>query len=377
MYVCILYFPLFVHSTPQVSGPGLQSATVNHLTHVLIELTDSSNRPCSVQQNITAELEHVSEVTSISPSIAVAATSTSQYKVSFTAVSRGQHKLHIRLNDIEINGSPFIMTVYPDPTQLAQPVNVVTGLNYPYGIALNSHGKMIVTQRNDEQCLMSIEEQSIREYGDNPEKMSLPKGIAIDDKDNIYVSSDRKLHKFSSTGQQIKSVGQRGSGEGDFNDPCGVAVHNDCVYVCDRENHRIQIFDLDLNFKRSIGSKGRGEGEFDAPKDIKLDNDGNMYIAEWNNARVQVLDSSGQFIRMFDEENVHHPTALHIIDKHVYVSNIGGNNIVVYDTSGQYIASFGGSGREKGKLMGPRSITSCANGYIYVCDGSNDRIQIF
>ena len=269
------------------------------------------------------------------------------------------------------------MTVYPDPTQLAQPVNVVTGLNHPYGIALNSRGKMIVTQRNDKQCLMSIEEQSIREYGDNPEKMSLPKGIAIDDKDNIYVSSDHKLHKFSSTGKQIKSVGQRGSEEGDFNDPRGVAVHNDCVYVCDRENHRIQIFDLDLNFKRSIGSKGRGEGEFDAPKDIKLDNDGNMYIAEWNNARVQVLDSSGQFVRMFDEENVHHPTALHIIDKHVYVSNIGGDNIVVYDTSGQYIASFGGSGREKGKLMGPRSITSCANGYIYVCDGSNDRIQIF
>ena len=49
--------------TCQVSGPGLKSATVNHPTHVLVELRDSSGRPCSQRQNVTAKLEHVPQAT--------------------------------------------------------------------------------------------------------------------------------------------------------------------------------------------------------------------------------------------------------------------------------------------------------------------------
>ena len=70
-------------------------------------------------------------------------TTPSQYKVSYTAVSRGQHKLHVQVNDREINGSPFTITVYLDPTQLGRPVRVVTDLTTPYGIAYNSRGEMI------------------------------------------------------------------------------------------------------------------------------------------------------------------------------------------------------------------------------------------
>ena len=149
--------------TCHVSGPGLQSTTANHPTHVIVELTDSSNRPCSVPQKVTAQLELISKATPTSGSrwawskkeqnikspevhAAVATTSSSQYEVSYTAISRGQHKLHVRLNDTEINGSPFTMTVYPDPTQLAHPVRVVTGLKGPYGIAFNSCGEMIVSE---------------------------------------------------------------------------------------------------------------------------------------------------------------------------------------------------------------------------------------
>ena len=145
--------------TCQVSGPGLHSATANHPTHVLVELCESSGRPFSLQQNVTAELETVSKATPTSTSVsqwlgtlwskkhvAVVATSPSQYKVSYTAISRGQHKLHVQVNNREINGSPFTMTVYPDPTQLSRPVRVVTGLEGPYGIAFNSRGEMIISE---------------------------------------------------------------------------------------------------------------------------------------------------------------------------------------------------------------------------------------
>ena len=223
-----------VSYTCQVSGPGLHSATANHSTHVLVELSDSSGRPCSLQQNVTAQLELISEATPTSTKssrwpwskkpekhVTVVATSPSQYKVSYTAVSRGQHKLHVQVNNREINGSPFTMTVYPDPTQLGRPVRVVTGLNRPHGIAFNSRGEMIISEWNgDRISIFDIREQKIRTFrsrGDSPEQMKYPRGIAIDDADNIYVSSEHKLQKFTSSGELIKCVGQEGGKEGEFN----------------------------------------------------------------------------------------------------------------------------------------------------------------
>ena len=381
-----------------VSGPGLQSATANHPTHVIVEVSDSSGRPLSWQQNVTAELvpPSTSQATPTSGGLwpwskktlpksdqppAVAVISPSQYRVSYIAVRQGQHKLHVQVNGSEINGSPFTMTVYPDPTQLGSPVRVVTDLNMPYGSAVNSHGEMVVTECGGHRVsVLDIRGQRVRTFGshgDRPEQMICPAGIAVDDVDNIYVSSDHKLQKFTSSGELIKCVGRRGSKEGEFGGPRGVTIHSNQVYVCDHDNHRIQVFDLDLNFIRSIGSHGKGRREFDWPHDVAFDTAGNMYVAENGNKRVQVMDSSGQFIRAFGQEKLSEPTALHIADKYVYVPDWDQDRIAVYQTSGHFFTSFGRDGHGKGELYGPRCITSCANGPIHVCDIWNHRIQIF
>ena len=89
--------------------------------------------------------------------------------------------------------------------------------------------------------------------------------------------------------------------------------------MCDYNNRRIQVFDLDLNFVRSIGSHGTGRGEFDAPYDVKFDTAGNMYVADWGNKRVQVMGISGHFILSLGEGKLVGTAALHIADKFVYV----------------------------------------------------------
>ena len=297
--------------TSQSSGPGLQSATVNHSTHVMVELTDSSGSPASLPQNVTAQLETcLEEATPTTAShktcLSVAMTTPSQYEMPYTAVSRGQHQLHIQVNDRESSGSPFTITVYPDPTQLGRPVRTVTGLSRPYGIAFNSRGEMVVAERgSDRVSVFNDSGQRIRSFGSvgsGPAEMIGPAGIAIDDKDNMYVSSQHKLQKFTSSGELIKYVSQKGRKEREFNDPHGVKLYNNQVYVCDCYNHRIQVFDLDLNFIRSIGSHGTRRGEFDIIDDVKFDSAGNMYVADFGNARVQILDSSGHFIRAIGEE---------------------------------------------------------------------------
>ncbi|CAI8020299.1 E3 ubiquitin-protein ligase TRIM71, partial [Geodia barretti] len=174
--------------TCQVSGPGLTSATVNQPTHVLVKLTDSSGRPYSLPLNVTAQLELVSE--SHTHNEETMPTSRwpwsrkppSQYEVSYTPVSRGQHKLHVQVNDREINGSPFTVTVYPDPSQLGRPVRTLTGLNKPYGIAFNSHQEMIVSECGGHRVsIFDIRGQKIRTFGshdDSPDQMIQPAGIA-------------------------------------------------------------------------------------------------------------------------------------------------------------------------------------------------------
>ena len=310
--------------------------------------------------------------------------SPSRYEVSYTPVSRGQHKLHVQLNDREINGSPFTVTVYPDPRQLGLPVRTVTGLNKPYGIAFNSHQEMIVSENSGHRLsIFDIRGQKIRTFGsrgDSPDQMISPRGIATDDTDNIYVSSNHKLQKFTSSGELIKCIGKKDRKEGEFDNPRGVTLYDNQMYVCDRNNYRIQVFDLDLNFVRSIGSRGKGRGEFNEPYDVKFDTAGNMYVAEWSNGRVQVLDTSGQFIRAFGQEGegkLEGPSGLHIVDKYVYVSDVSGYCIVVYETSGQFVTSFGRCGRNEGEFQYPFCITSYTDGFIYVCDLCNNRVQIF
>ena len=369
----------------QVTGPGIKTATVNCPTHVLVELKDFNGRPCSQKQNVTAKLELQSKATPTSESCkAVYTISPSQYQVSYTAVIRGQCNLHVQVNNREIIGSPFTITVYPDPTQIGHPVRVVTGLNRPYGIVYNSRGEMIVSEFSGHRVsTFDIRGQKIRtfgSYGDSPDQMKYPKGIAVDDMDNIYVSSDHRLQKFTASGELINCVGKEGGKEGEFKDPRGVTFFDNQVYVCDRDECRIQVFNLDLNFVRSIGSRGKGIGEFNAPRNVKFDTAGNMYVADCSNSRVQVLDSSGRFIRAFGEEGegkLQGPSGLHIADKHVYVSDCSADCIVVYENSGKFVTTIGTYGQKEGELHYPFCITSCVNGFIHVCDCWNDRIQIF
>ena len=108
-----------VSYTCHVSGPGLTSTTVNLTTQIL---TDSSGRPHLLPMNATAQLEPFSMATFRWPwskkHVSVTMTTPSRYEVTYTPVSRGRHKLHVQVNDKEIDGSPFTVTVYPDPKQL-------------------------------------------------------------------------------------------------------------------------------------------------------------------------------------------------------------------------------------------------------------------
>ena len=110
---------------------------------------------------------------------------------------------------------------------------------------------------------------------------------------------------------------------------------------------------------------------------VMFDAAGNMYVSEQGNSRVQVMDKQGQFIQKFGEGKLQGASGLHNADKYVYVCDWNSDCIVVYETSGQFVTSFGRPGKNKGEFCGPCSITFCVNGCMYVCDYWMKRVQIF
>jgi len=86
------------------------------------------------------------------------------------------------------------------------------------------------------------------------------------------------------------SWGSEGTGNGQFNRPYGVAVDsNGNVYVADYGNHRIEKFDSGGGFLTKWGNYGTGDGQFTCPEGVAADSGGNVYVADNYNHRIQKL----------------------------------------------------------------------------------------
>ena len=376
--------------TVKVSGAGVETATVKARSQFSIEILYSHGGPCSSSQRVTAEL--ISTTSSSVTKATVVQRSPSTYEVTYTPATRGRHELRVRVNGDEIQGSPFKVVVYPDPTQFRQPVRVIEEVKFPWGVAFNSHGEMYVAElspgrrRGQVAVLDSSGKRisSIGSRGDGPGQFQSPYYIAIDRNDNIYVTSlDKLLQKFNRNGELVKSVGSgsKGSKPGDFNGPRGVKVHQNRVYVCDFHNGRIQLFDLELLFITSFGTRGSGQGQFDMPSDLAFDSQESIYVSELGNNRVQVLDPNGCYLRQFGDKSgpgkLKEPEGIHIAHDCVYVSDRDNHRIAVFQLSGAFLTSFGKEGKGRGEFDNPCGIVFDCNGFLYVCDWWNNHIQVF
>ena len=165
--------------------------------------------------------------------------------------------------------------------------------------------------------------------------------------------------RFNRNGEFVKSIGSgsRGSKPGEFNDPKGVKVHQNQVYVCDFHNNRIQVFDFKLRFITSFGTKGFGEGQYDRHNDLAFDNQGNIYVSEYGNKRVQVLDPNSRYLRQFGDESG--PGELQLpngIQVGLYISDYENHRIAVFQLSGAFLTSVGKEGERRGEFCCPCGI---------------------
>jgi peptidylamidoglycolate lyase len=221
---------------------------------------------------------------------------------------------------------------------------------------------------------------------------AMPHGLTVDRDDSIWVT-DVALHqvfKFSRTGRLLLTLGERGVPGNDpthFNRPTKVAVAADgSFYVADGYgNSRVVKFSRDGAFLLQWGTKGTGPGQFDLPHGIALDRHGRVYVADRGNARIQIFDEAGKYLSEWKGEGFGRPFDVAVgPDETVFVADGGDlpenppdrSAVVVVHPNGSVVERFGSFGAYDGQFYRAHDIAVGKDGAVYVGDATG-RVQKF
>jgi|GEM_PF-323887 len=179
--------------------------------------------------------------------------------------------------------------------------------------------------------------------------------------------------------------GTYGSGDGQFNIPFGVDVDAEGnVYVSDYMNNRIQKFTSTGTYLTQWGSAGSGNGQFDHPRGIAIDAAGNVYVADTNNQRIQKFTGTGTYLTQWGSAGSGNgqfnlPEGIATDGAgNVYVADAHNNRVQKFTGTGTYLTQWGSYGSGNGEFDVSLGVTvDDANNVVYVTDYWNQRVQKF
>jgi hypothetical protein len=161
-----------------------------------------------------------------------------------------------------------------------------------------------------------------------------PHGIHADRDGNVWVvdglgrgSKGHQIIKFSAEGRELMRLGKSGvvgSGPDEFNAPSSIiTAANGDIFVGDghggNTNARIMKFSKDGKLIKTWGKKGSGPGEFDTPHALAMDSQGRLFVADRNNNRVQIFDQEGNYIA--DWKQFSRPSGVYVRNDVIYVAD--------------------------------------------------------
>jgi DNA-binding beta-propeller fold protein YncE len=261
----------------------------------------------------------------------------------------------------------------------------------PYGIAIDSKGLVYVADQRVGAIFIfdpknHDDVQMIRNGYEG--HFGWINGVAIDDDDRLFVS-DAKMHRVLIFNPKHEVEGQLTEG---IQDPVGLAIDttNRFVYVVDTQQDQVLVYDADtLKLLRRIGTGGKNHflttpGDFGAPQCAAVDADGNLYVTDTLNDRVEIFDADGAFVSTFGKAGdgpgyFARPKGIAVdSDGHIWVADQMQDRLQVFNKEGRLLTYIG---QNHGELPGQfRSIVGVAidkQNHVYTSEQEPGRVQMF
>lgn len=279
----------------------------------------------------------------------------------------------------------------------------------PTGLAIDTSGHLVVFRRSyrvwpatgplpdspiTEKTILILDRHSgeiIDSWGEN--LFLMPHGLNVDRNNHVWIT-DCALHQvmeFTHDGKLLRQFGvakEPGADSTHFNLPTDIAfTPSGDFYVSDGYgNSRVVKFSAAGRYLLEWGKPGKGPGEFDIPHGITVGADGRVYVADRENNRVQVFDSTGRFIRQWTDDSFGRICAITndggnfiaVDDKVTAMALVHlGSDVLEFDADGKLLSRFGRSGSYDGHKCWYHDVVTDKEGNIYVADILENTIQKF
>jgi len=248
-------------------------------------------------------------------------------------------------------------------------------------VAVNSRSDVYLLHRGKVPILcFDRDGKFLRGWGD--EYVNTPHGLRIDRDDNIWITDigNHLVLKFSPAGKLLLSLGtadKPGTGLDQFNKPSDIAFGpNGDVFVSDGYvNTRVMQFDARGKFVKTWGKPGTGPSEFDLVHAIKIDSRNRVLVADRENERIQVFNLGGELLTIWKGFA---PYGIDIDrDGTIFVADVVDHKIIQLDDTGKIINIWGEKGEKPGQFQAPHMLAVDVAGNLYVAEVDGKRLQKF
>jgi DNA-binding beta-propeller fold protein YncE len=227
----------------------------------------------------------------------------------------------------------------------------------------------------------------VKHLFDITHNFSEPSDVSVSEDGHIYVVDgvNNKIKVFNKQGEFVFSFGRKGSRHGEFKFPLGIHIDTrDRIYIADSGNHRIQIFNHRGNFLKQINIPSKN-GISSEPTDITVDERRNRcYVVDNNNHYILAYDlSTLKLLNIYGTPGMRKRQFrfpfLTTLDKdgYIYIVDVINTRVQVLNPEGLFVSIIGGWGVEKGEFFRPKGVALDNENRVYVSDSYMGVIQVF
>ena len=210
---------------------------------------------------------------------------------------------------------------------------------------------------------------------------NIPYGVAMSDRGEIAVIDgwNHRVQVFDSNGTFLRSFGHKGENAGEFWNPTGIAIDkNRNILVSEYGNDRVQIFSWEGRYLYSFGGQGSLDSQLIKPWGLSLDSNGNVIVVDTGNKLIKIFTPDGRFVmKIGGQGSLSNPVHCVQCGEYLIVSDRAEHCIKVFNREGHFQYKFGKQGEGDGEFICPRFLSVTQSKHLLVCDENNHRIQVF